>query len=146
MDSAHDVHIHHQLEVVQRHLGKALVAQDAGVVDQNVHAAPGVHGLLNHFLYRLEVGHRSAVGDGLATCGAYFIHHLLCRRGRPPHAMHITAQVVDHDLGAARCQQQSMLLAQTAASAGDDGHSAFEIDTHVHSLMQNRMPLHALVE
>jgi hypothetical protein len=44
--------------------------------------------------------------------------------------MHIAAQVVDQDFGAACGQRQRMLLTQTAACACDDGDSAFEIDAH----------------
>ena len=37
---AHQVNLDHQPEVRQAHLGEALVAQDPGVVHENVHATP----------------------------------------------------------------------------------------------------------
>jgi hypothetical protein len=67
MHRTHQVHVHHQPEILQRHLGEALVAQDAGVVDQDVDPAPGVHGLLHHGLHGRKVGDRRAVGQRLAT-------------------------------------------------------------------------------
>ena len=127
---AHDVHLHHQAKVGQFHLGKTLVAQDARVVDQDVHTAPGVDRLLHHFLHRVEVGHRGPVGHGLTACGADFVHHRLRGRDRTAHAMHITAQVIDQHLGTPRRQRQGVLLAQTTACACHDGHAAFEIDAH----------------
>ena len=134
MHRPHNVHVHHQLEVGQVHLGKAFVAQDAGVVHQDVHPAPSVHRLLDHGFDRLEIGDRCAVGHGFATGCADFIDHGLRGRHRAAHAMHITAQVVDQHFGPACGQRQRVLLAQTAACACDDGHAAFEIDAHVFSL------------
>jgi hypothetical protein len=45
---AHQVDVDHQPEVVEAHLGEALVAQDAGVVDQDVDPAPARHDLIDH--------------------------------------------------------------------------------------------------
>ena len=67
LHGAHQMHVHHRVEVVHLHLGEALVAQDAGVGDQDVDAAPGVHRLLDHMLDAGIVGDGGAVGDGLAT-------------------------------------------------------------------------------
>ena len=100
MDRPHHMHIHHEFEVGQVHLGKALVAQDARIVDEDVDPTPGVHGLLHHFLHGLEIGHRSPIGDGFTPCRTDFIHDLLRSGHRAPHAMHIAAQVVDDHFGA----------------------------------------------
>ena len=45
-------------------------------------------------------------------------------------AMHVSAQVIDHDFGPACGQSQCVLFTQTAAGTGDDGHAAFEVETH----------------
>ena len=79
---AHQVHVHHQLKVGDVHLGKGLVTQDAGVVDQNVDPAPGGHSLRHHGLHRGEIGYRGAVGQSLATRSPDFGHHRFRRRGR----------------------------------------------------------------
>ena len=78
MHRAHQVHVHHQLKVGQFHLGEGFVTQDAGVVDQNIDPAPGLYRLLHHGLHGHKVGHRGAIGQGLATGGTNFIHHRLC--------------------------------------------------------------------
>jgi hypothetical protein len=44
--------------------------------------------------------------------------------------MHVGPEVVDHHLGTACGQSQSVLFAQTATGAGNDGHPPFEIKTH----------------
>ena len=125
---AHQVHIHHQAEVVHAHLGKALVTQNAGIVDQHIHAAPGVDGLLHHGLHRCKVGHRGCVGQGLAARSTNLVHHLLRRTCGATAAVHGTAQVIDQHPGAAGRQGQRMLTPQAATCARDDGYAAFEFD------------------
>ena len=39
------MHVEHEAEIGERHLGEPLVAQDAGVVDEDVDPAPGVERL-----------------------------------------------------------------------------------------------------
>ena len=60
---------------------KDLVAQDAGVGDQDVDAAPGVHGVLDHLGDAGVVGHRRAVGDGFAAERLDLLDDLLGRIG-----------------------------------------------------------------
>src|SRR5690606_642046 len=55
-----------QIPVGIGHLGKTLVAQDAGVVDDNVHATEVVHGALDDLV---TVNHAVRVGDGSAASG-----------------------------------------------------------------------------
>ena len=122
------MHIHHEAEVVHAHLGKALVAQNAGVVDQYVHTAPGVDGLLHHGLHRCKVGHRGRIGQGLAACSTNLIHHLLRRACCTTAAIHGTTQVIDQHFGAAGRQGQRMLAPQATARTRHDGYAAFEFD------------------
>ena len=119
MHRAHQVHVEHQLEVGQFHLGKALVAQDAGVVDQDVDPAPGVDSLLHHCLHRDKIRDGGAIGQRLAASRNDLVHDGLG-----------TTEVVDQHLGTTRCQRQRMLLAQAAAGASNDGHAAGEIESH----------------
>jgi hypothetical protein len=44
--------------------------------------------------------------------------------------VHITAQIVHDHFGTPGGERQRVLLAQAAACASDDGHTAFEIDAH----------------
>ena len=86
---AHQVHVHHGLEIRDLHLGEALVAQDAGIGDQDVDAAQGVHGLLDHVGDAGVVGDGGAVGDRLAAGRLDLVDHLcgrfrVSRPCRPP--------------------------------------------------------------
>ena len=134
MHRTHHMYIHHQLEVGQLHLGKTLVTQNARVVDHNIYPAPGIYRLLHHGFYSLKVGDRCPVGYGFASGCSDFVNHGLRGRHRAANPVHIAAQVIDQHFGPACGQRQRMLFAQTAASARDDGNTAFEIDAHVFSL------------
>src|SRR6185369_6375305 len=91
IDRAHHVHIHHQPEIVQAHLGEALVAQDAGVVDEDVDAPPLVHGLPDHGFHRAEVRHAAAVDDRLAAGPPDFLGD-----GTGARSFALGAEVVDY--------------------------------------------------
>ncbi len=56
-----------EVKIIERHLGEGLVAQDAGVVDQNVNAALFVHRLPDQVFYLRVVGNVGAVADCLST-------------------------------------------------------------------------------
>ena len=107
MHGPHQVHVHHQLEVGNLHLGKAFVTQDAGVVDQNVHAAPSVNRLLNHGLHGGVVSDGSTIGNSFTTCGVDFVHHGLRRTDGGTNAIARAAQVIHHHFGTAlgQCQR-----------------------------------------
>ncbi|MNE45914.1 hypothetical protein D3C80_1402290 [compost metagenome] len=81
MDRAHQVDVHDQAEISQLHLGETLVAQDAGVVHQDVDPAPAGHDLGDHGVDRRSVGDGSGVGHGLAAGRNDLGHHGLGRRG-----------------------------------------------------------------
>ena len=85
------------------------VAQDAGVVDQHVEVAERVDRRLDQALGALEVGDALAVGDGLAAGGDDLVDDLLRRRGVGAAAVHVAAEVVDHDLGPVAGQRQGVL-------------------------------------
>ena len=132
MHRTHQVHIDHQFEIGNLHLGEALVTQDAGVVHQDIDAAPGVHGLLHHGLHRHEVGHGRAVGNRLAARCSDLVDYGLRRADGPGAggAIPRTAQVINQHAGATRRQCERMLASQSAAGASNDGHTAGEIESH----------------
>ncbi|MNS93004.1 hypothetical protein D3C72_1271550 [compost metagenome] len=130
MDRAHQVDVHHQAEIGQIHLGERLVAQDAGVVHQDVDPAPAGHDLGDHGLDRRLVGDRGRIGHGFAAGGLDFGHHSLGRRGRSARAVAGAAQIVDHHPGAARRQGQGVFAAQSAARARYNRHLTVEPDAH----------------
>src|SRR3546814_18551586 len=59
--AAEQVDLHHQVEILHRHLGKAFVAQDTGVVDQDVDAAPFRLRLGDHLDHLVIFGDAAAV-------------------------------------------------------------------------------------
>jgi hypothetical protein len=113
---------------VLRHVLEALVPQDPGVVDDDVDAAEGVEGRLDHGVGALRRGDAVRVGHRRTAERLDLLDHLLGRPGRGPGAVDGAPQVVDHDLGAPRGQQEGVLPSQTAAGAGDDRHLALEPD------------------
>ena len=114
------------VEQLRRHVVERLVAQDAGVVDDDVDPSEGVDGRLDDGLATLGRGHAAGVGDRDA---AEVVDLLGGGLGRPLAAALAAdrrAQVVDDDLGAARRQQERVLAAEAPAGAGDDCDSVLE--------------------
>ena len=64
---AGEVHVEHELPVLQAHLVQRRIALQPGVVHQDVDAAPGVDRLLEHGLHLVLFAHVGVDGDGLAA-------------------------------------------------------------------------------
>ena len=114
-----------QIPVGVGHLGEALVAQDAGVVDYHVDPAEVVHGALHDLL---AVHHAVGVGNRSTTCGLDLFHHLQCCFAVGTFTLGAAAQIVDDDLGAMFGEQQGVGTANTTASAGYDNDLVFKTD------------------
>ena len=110
-------------EVVER-----LVTQDAGVVDDDVDGAERVDRGLDDSLAAVSGGHRVGVGHGLATEIDDLLGDPLGRSGVATLAADGTAEVVDHEPGAASGELERMFTAEAAAGAGDDRDLAVESD------------------
>ena len=109
-----------------RGLGKSLVAQNAGVVDEDVGAAKILDGVLE---YRLAAGHGrdvGTVGDRAAALGLDRVHHLLGHRLVGAGAVARAAEIVDHDGRALAREQSGIGLTEPAACACDQRHLAVE--------------------
>ena len=106
------------------HVGQHPVAQDAGVVDQHVEVAEGLDRGVDQALRAFPGRDVVAVGDRLATHAADLLDHLLGRTEIAAGAVHVAAEVVDHDLAPWLGQAQRVLAADAPAGAGDDGHPA----------------------
>jgi len=109
-----------------RHVHEHAVAQDAGVVDQDVEVAERLHGHVDHALGALPVGDVVVVRDRLAAHGLDLVHDLLCRRGVVARAVVGAAEVVHHDLCALRGEEQRVLAADAAPCAGDDRDASLQ--------------------
>ena len=109
-----------EAKVVERHLHKAFVAQDTGVVDQNIDAAPFVHGLLDHVFNLSVVSNVGAMANCLTTCGFDFRNDRICIGGFAA----LVAKVIYDDFCTTFCECQRVTPTQTLASSCDDGHLA----------------------
>ncbi len=127
-----EVNVDDEGEILCAHLGKGLVAQHTGIVDQHMDAAPLLLGVGNHLIHLLGIGDRGTIGHRGAAGLFDFLDDL---RGHVGSAGAIarSAQIVDHDLGAAPSELERVFAAQAAACAGDDGYLVLEIDGHAGS-------------
>ena len=68
-----------RMPVFRFHLDKGLVAQDSGIVDQNVQRTEGVQGGFNDILTTFDGCHIVVIGHGLAAGRSDFGHDLIGR-------------------------------------------------------------------
>src|SRR6516162_9988984 len=100
------------------------VAQDAGVVYQDVDAAEGDERGLDDLVGVLGLGDRERRGDRLAAAALDLVDHLLRGRGIRAGAFEARADIAHDDGGALARHRQRNAAADAAASAGDDGDFA----------------------
>ena len=130
VDTADQVNVHHGAEIVQRHLHECLVAQDAGIVDQDIDAAPTFLDVGDHLFHSRHVGDAGAIGHGFAAERGDFIHNGLRRRERRARTIASAAEIVDDHLGATPRQIKRIGPAQAAAGTGNNGNTPFKADGH----------------
>ena len=118
------MHIENDFEILGRELYETLVAQDAGVVDDDIDLAESVDGGLDDVLTAFGRGHRVVVGHGLATCIDYLLDGLVGHRGTGSGSVGRTAQVVDDNAGTTAAHHHRVCLAQAAACTCNHGHTA----------------------
>jgi hypothetical protein len=111
------------------HLAQGLVAQDAGVVDQDVHLAEGVEGLLEDPLPALDGGDVVVARGGHAAGVADLLRHGVGHRLAFAAAISGPAQVVHQHLRALGGQRQRVLAPDAAPRAGHDRNLAVQ-QTH----------------
>ena len=71
--------VDHGVPVFGRHLGEALVPQNTGIVDHDVHGAKGIQGRLDDVCTAFDGGHIVEVGHRLAAQVLYFLDDLFGR-------------------------------------------------------------------
>ena len=123
---ADQVHAEDEFEIRHLHFRKGLVAQHAGVVDEDVDAAPVLFGARRHCGDLLEIGDVGGIGHRGPAAGANLLHDAQRIVGRDA----VSAEVVDDDFRAARREPKSMRASEAGARAGDDGDSAVKLDCH----------------
>lgn len=126
-----EVDVHDRVPEVVVHVGEGLVAQDTGVVDNDVNAAKGINGTLDDNVTILSGGLDTS---SLATSSAD-----LANNGVRIH------QIVDNDRGASLGEGVSVGAADTSTTTGDEGNLAGEVEllallagTHLHGLLKQR--------
>ena len=113
--------VEHVLPVGVAHPVEDRVAQDAGIVDQDVDAAEGVERGLHDRFGVLRLGDRERRGDRLAAGLLDLVHHLLRRAGVGAGALQARADVAgDHPRALLR-QAERDAAPDPARGAGDDG-------------------------
>ena len=123
------MHIQHDVPVLRLHLRKAFVAQDTGVVNQDVNGSKGVQRGFNNALAAFDRRHTIVIGHGFPAQGLDLIDHLI---SRPPGTLTgtvpRTTQIIDYDFGAAFGQFQGVDAAQAGPGPGNDRHSILKAD------------------
>ena len=104
------MHLKHQVEIGHIHLGKALIAQDTGIVDQYVHAAKSLFRLGDHFDHLLIFGNAATIGHGFAASGLDLLNDLR-RCVRCACAVACATQIINHHFGAALGEFKGISLA-----------------------------------
>ena len=124
------MHIEHLAEIIMAHLHKSLVAQDTGVVDEDVDPAPALLDDGDHLVDRSGIGDAGAIGHGFATQGGDFIDHELCRRQRTARTVARAAEVINHDFGTAPGQIKRISAAKATTGPGNDGDTIIKTQSH----------------
>ena len=127
-ERALQVHVDDRLEVLGLELGEALVAQDPGVVHEDVDPAEVVERGLDDRLAAFGRGDRVVVGCGLAAGLDDLLHGRVGHAAAAAAAVGRAAEVVHDDGRAAARELEGVGLAEAAARAGDHGHAAVETD------------------
>ncbi len=108
------------------HVDDDAVAQDAGIVHQDVEIAERLDGLIDESLGAFPVGHVVAVDNRVAPRRLDVFHGLLRGSQVGASPLLITTEVVDHDPGSFVCEQQRMFPAEATPRSGDDRHPAVQ--------------------
>src|SRR5262249_13541637 len=112
------------------HLGKRLVAQDAGVVDEDVDRVEGLDRVADDALRALSVADGAAVGNGLAAERLDLRDHVVRRLARAAAAIDRGAEAVHHDTGTRARELQRVSPAEPSAGPGYDRDLPVEADCH----------------
>ena len=125
-ERALQMHLQHLVPGGFGGLGKGLVEQDAGIVDEDVGAAEMLDGVVEHRLAARHGRDVGAVGDRAAAFRLDRIDDLLRHRDIGAGAVARAAEVVDHHSRALAREQLGVGLTEPAARAGDQRHLAVE--------------------
>src|SRR5260370_23963605 len=125
------VDLHDGVEVLGAHREHHSVAEDTGVVDQDVETTEVFEGGADDVSGTLEVSDAAVVGDGLAATRRDHVDYVVGDAlAAAAVARHRAAEVVDDDLRAVLREEDGLASADAVSGAGDDRHLAVE-DPHL---------------
>ena len=125
--------------LVEGHVLECLVAQDAGVVDQDVDPAERVHGGLHDGLRTFPIGDGGFVGDRDTARGLNLGDHRI-RGIALSRAVDAAAQVVHYHFRSTLGELQRVAPSYASTGPGDDCDFSFEL-THLLSRCQSQFRL-----
>ena len=128
-EAAEDVDAVDEVPVLRRHLLERRVAQDPGVVHDDVDPLPRVERRLNDLRAVLN---GVVVGNGFSARFLDLVDDLVRRGGRLAVTVSRAPQVVHDDLRAARREEQCVRAAQSVAGPRDDGDPSVEAQFVTH--------------
>jgi hypothetical protein len=111
------------------HVEEHPVAQDPGVVDEDIQAPELVVRLVDHLLRGVPIGDVAAVRDGFTAHGFDLVHDRLSNVRGVAGVVALLAEVVHDDLRTLACELERVTTSDAAAPAGDDDDTSFA-DTH----------------
>ncbi len=118
------------------HLRQGLVAQDAGVVDEDVGLAESVESALQDALAAGDGGDVVVVRHGGAAGRSNLLDDGICHVLAGPRAVSTTPEIVDDHGGAGARQRERMLAADAAACTRHDRDLSVQ-QTHRSVLLQD---------
>ena len=118
------------VELLLAHVDDGPVADDAGVVHEDVAPAPGIERGLDDLAGGREVRDGVVARHGLGAERGDLLAHRRSRVGVRPAAAEVAADVVDDDLRALAPERQRDAAADTAPGAGDHRDLAREQRAH----------------
>ena len=125
------MHVDDRVPFLLGHVGQHAVAQDAGVVDDDVQIAERLDRRVDQALRALPRRHTVAVGDCLAAHALDLLHDLLGRAEIAARTVDRGAHVVDHHVGAVGREAEGVFAPDAPAGAGHDGDAPFTQLAHL---------------
>ncbi len=120
------MHAHHVLEILDGHFQERAIAQDAGVVDQDVERTKVVDSALHHAPSGFGIGDIAEVRHRFPSGRANLFCHLLGGSGRSSAPIRRGAQIVHHHFSSARRQHHGVAPSHAIACTGNQSHPTIE--------------------
>ena len=123
-EAAVQMHVDHVRPVRPAHAVEDAVAQNAGIVDEDIDAAEGIERRLDDLVGIAGLADRQRRGDRFAAGFLDLVDDGLRRAGIGAGAVEARADIADDDAGAFLRHQERDAAPDAAPRAGDDGDFA----------------------